>query len=168
MTKRPDDLITIEAASKLADRGKSTVRLWVRKELVSGYKKNPKNKNSALLVSRAEILAHLAVNGKINPPRPKSPVQISVSAEQWISEKERLLTQIKSLEREKELMSQLLLQSQENTKTHEMMNRQLISARDLAESELQRQIRAVELSEEKNKMLSMKIEALTVYLSMPW
>jgi len=168
MKNRPDDLITIATGAKLADRGKSTVRLWVRKGLISGYKKNPKNKNSTLLVSQAEIMAHLAVNGKINPPRPKSIDEISVSAEQWLTEKELLLEKISSLEREKELMNQLLIQAQENTKTHELMNRQLISARELAESELNRQIKAFELAEEKNMRLSKRMDELTVYMSMPW
>lgn len=168
MSNRPNDLITIGDASILADRGKSTIRLWVRKGLISGLKKNPKNKNSALLVSKSEIMAHLAVNGKVNPPRPKSTEEITVSAQQWINEKEILISKIEGLESERKLMNQLLDQAQENTKMLQIMTEQLISARELAESELQRQIKATNVVENNNIRLSRRIEDLMVYLSMPW
>ena len=168
MRKIPTDLITIADAAQLSDRGKSTVRLWVRKGLVSGHKKNAANKNSPLLVSRSEIMAHLAMNGKINPPRPKQVEKISVSATQWRNEKDVLLEKINRLENEKILMNQLLGQAQENAKIHQMMAAQLISARELAESELQRQIKAMSVVEENNIRLSRRIEDLMVYLAMPW
>ena len=168
MTKRPDDLITIGEAATLADRGKSTIRLWVRKGLISGHKKNPANKNSALMVSKSEVMAHLAVNGKINPPRPKAIEEITVSAQQWQVEKELLLAKISGLETEKKLMTRLLEQAQENADVQKEMAQQLISARQLAESELQRQIKATEILESNNIRLSRRIEDLMVYLSMPW
>ena len=48
------------------------------------------------------------------------------------------------------------------------MNDQLIQARHLVESELNRQIALLEVTEEKNKRLTTRVEELTVYLAMPW
>lgn len=168
MTERPNDLITITEASVLADRGKSTIRLWVRKHLISGYKQNPSNKNSTLLVSKNEIMAHLAVNGKINPPRPKPIDEITVSAQQWQVEKSKLINQIKGLERERELMAQLLEQSQENINIQKRMAEEIIDAKKKVEAELQRQIKTTEMLELNNVRLSRRIEDLMSYLSMPW
>ena len=117
------------------------------------------------MVSKSEIMAHLAINGKINPPRPATVETISVSATQWGNEKDMLLEKIKRLETEKSLMNKLLEQAHENTKIHQLMTEQLISARELAESELQRQIKAMAVVEDNNMRLSRRIEDLMVYSS---
>ena len=68
MPTTPNDLITIKEASAMSGKSTSSVRSWVRQKKITGYKADPNNKNSALLVSEGELRVHLAVNGKITSP----------------------------------------------------------------------------------------------------
>ena len=47
---RPEDLITAEEAGVMADKKKDTIRSWVRKNKLTGYRQDPENKTSALMV----------------------------------------------------------------------------------------------------------------------
>ena len=68
MSKKPNDLITVKEASKMSAKSVSSIRSWVRQKKLTGHKKNPKNKNSALMVSESELRTFLALNGKITSP----------------------------------------------------------------------------------------------------
>ena len=59
-SSRPDDLITAREAATYSDKGLSTIRNWVRKGLLTGYRLNPVKSNSALLISTHELRCHLA------------------------------------------------------------------------------------------------------------
>ena len=66
------DLIPIKEAATLVDRTVPTLKKWIKREEISGVRENPDNPRSRLLVSRRELMAHMATAGKAaNPPRPK-------------------------------------------------------------------------------------------------
>lgn len=60
---RPDDLIPVRDAAQLAGRGISTIRTWVRMGKVDGWREDPDDDNSRLLVSRAAIVEVAAALG---------------------------------------------------------------------------------------------------------
>ena len=49
--ERPEDLITAEDAAKMAGEEKDTIHGWVSKGTIAGYRKDPTNKFSTLMVS---------------------------------------------------------------------------------------------------------------------
>lgn len=160
-TNRPDDLITAQEAAIMADRSKSTVRSWVRQGHLTGYRKDPKRKNSALLVSRSEVSAYLSVNGKIDPPRKQTDSELTASME-------RLRLHVAELEKERELNQELKKLWEAKCETMQatiQAERSRAGAeKERAESEKLRANRA----EDKIVYLEKRIEQLMVYATLPW
>lgn len=67
---QPVDLIPLREAAKLVDRSVSTLRKWVRAELLQSYRETPEDPSSRVLVSRQELLQH-AVAAGLNPAPPR-------------------------------------------------------------------------------------------------
>lgn len=70
----PSDLLPVREASRLVDRGVSTLRGWIRDGALTRYLEDPTHpENSRVLVSRAELLT-LAVTAKLasHPGRPSA------------------------------------------------------------------------------------------------
>ena len=65
--ERPDDLITAQQAAQMSGKSKNTIRAWVRQEKLTGYRQNPKKSNSALMISRAELMVFLATEATPTP-----------------------------------------------------------------------------------------------------
>jgi len=67
------DLIPIKEAAALVDRTVPTLKKWIKNGDLNGERENPDNPRSRLLVSRRELMTHMATAGKAaNPPRPKA------------------------------------------------------------------------------------------------
>ena len=82
VTIRPDDLITAKEAAKMAGKKKDTIRSWVRKNKITGYREDPNNSNSALMVSEAELRLYLGGGCNVTHPNNKGRPEIpSVSLE---------------------------------------------------------------------------------------
>ncbi len=67
------DLIPIKEAAAMVDRTVPTLKKWIKHDDLAGVRENPDNPRSRLMISRRELMAHMATAGKsANPPRPKS------------------------------------------------------------------------------------------------
>jgi hypothetical protein len=65
------DLIPIKEAATLVDRTVPTLKKWVKNSEITGIRENADNPRSRLMVSRKELMVHMATAGKsTNPPRP--------------------------------------------------------------------------------------------------
>ena len=95
---KPQDLITVKEASTMAGKSVATIRSWVRKGKITGFKEDVNNHSSPLLISTEELRAYLHTGATLTHPnntgRPDIP---SVS----IQEKER---EIQTLQNELELL----------------------------------------------------------------
>lgn len=69
MAEQPPDLVAVREAAPLVDRSLSTLRAWVRAGEIPGYREEPGNGRSRLMVSRAELLAYAAACKVPDPPR---------------------------------------------------------------------------------------------------
>ncbi len=67
---RPADLVDVQEAGRLVDRSVSTIRAWVRKGELEGYRQDPRRRNSRLLVSRRSLLALAGLTKDPEPARP--------------------------------------------------------------------------------------------------
>ena len=79
---RPVDLISAAEAGVMAGKKKDTVRSWVRKGKITGYRLDPDNPTSTLMVSTAELRVYLATDAtpthpdnKGRPPTPSASVE---------------------------------------------------------------------------------------------
>jgi len=104
--EKPNDLITAKEASTMANKSKATIRTWVRKGKLSGYKEDDNNHSSPLLVSANELKCYLALNGTITPPKVGRPNTPSVSMVEKDKEIERLEKQLEITERELSINTQ--------------------------------------------------------------
>ena len=126
---RPDDLVTVAEAASMADRGVSTVRSWVRRRLLTGWKEDEAKQNSALLVSRQELMAYLAMNGKASPPRAEKAPELSASLAELQRGKAEAEGRVLALEREVSLLRELLGEKQELVDQARRMESHLSDAR---------------------------------------
>ena len=107
--ERPEDLITAKEAGTMAGKSLATIRSWVRKGKITGHRKDPKKKNSTLMISQEELQAYLALNAQPNHPNVKGrPDTLSVSLtdkdkrieelEKQLQDKKFSMVEIKGLE----------------------------------------------------------------------
>ena len=69
MEAMPTDLILLRDATRMVDRGYSTLRAWVRAGHLKAYQKEPQL-NAPLYLSRSELMAWMVTGGKaMRPPR---------------------------------------------------------------------------------------------------
>lgn len=159
---RPNDLISAPNAALIAERSKSSIRAWVRDGKVSGYRLDPSKKNSALMVSKSELLAFLAQNKK--PGKSKQTgrhVDISVSKTRKDDQIQTLIKDLEVARKEIDMLGQVIgakddlsdmLKSQINRL--EAHNADLKTELDSVKSEVER--------------LTVKHQQTLVYLSLPW
>ena len=144
MNTQPEDLITIKEASKMAGKSQSSIRSWIRSKKISGYKRDPKNRNSSLLVSEEELRIYLATNGKITSSEVGRKPDISRSLQS-------MDTEIKSLKEKIVILENNLV-----------VANQLISAKDELVANLQNQILDCKDRDSRNIL---EIERLSVLIS---
>ena len=78
--ERPEDLISAQEAGTMACKTLPTIRSWVRKGKITGHRKDPRKKNSTLMISQEELRTYLAVNAEPTHPNVKGrPDTLSVS-----------------------------------------------------------------------------------------
>ena len=159
--EKPNDLITVKEASVMANKSKATIRVWVRKGKVSGYKKDESNHSSPLLVSTEELKMYLAMNGAITPPTVGRPTTPSVS----IVEKDM---KIGSLETQLEI-----------SKEKEQMNTQRVEDLKAFITTLENQLKCrdndiLSLREQLQRVLDLQVKThedhniLLHWVSLPW
>ena len=176
MSKKPTDLVTADEAAVMAQRTKASIRGWVRKGLIEGFRQNPEKPNSALMISKEALLVFLAQNNKQNKTgRPlatekKETEAYSENTEQinFALEKQSLQGQIDNLKAEKELLREMIAQQGQTIEQAKRIEQHLIDARKQVERELEYQRTAVAVANEKIATLENKNQQLLVYLTLPW
>ena len=159
---QPDDLITAEEAAVVSDRSKSSIRTWVRVGKLTGYKADPTKSNSALMVSKCELIAFLATNK--SPDKPKQAGRqpdISVSIEKIEKEKIELEMQLKIAQEKIEMLERFICQSEQLSSIQkdalaasEQRNKDIKLDNDLLKEEVARS--------------RLRLEQVSFYLSLPW
>ena len=160
--ERPEDLITAQEAGTMAGKSLATIRSWVRKGKITGHRKDPKKKNSTLMISQEELQAYLAVNAQPNHPNVKGrPDTLSVS----LTDKDKRI---------EELEKQLLL---EKARNEALVNniRDIRTFTDRLQSIIDSQsdeLKSLRSSFESLLELQDRSQAdnmrLTAYISLPW
>lgn len=180
MSEQPTDLITADEAAVMAERTKASIRGWVRKGLLKGFRQDPKKPNSALMISKEKLLLFLAQNNKQNKTgRPlatakkelEQPAKDTTETTEQIAfhmEKQNLQAQITNLMAEKDLLREIIAQQNQTIEQAKRIEQHLIDARKQIERELEYQRTAVAMANEKMAMLENKNQQLLVYLTLPW
>ena len=164
----PKDLITAKEAAKMAGKSKATIRLWVRDNKLTGYRKDPKKKNSTLMISQEELRAYLSINGKLTSKEIGRPSELTAS----LTAKEQELQKIKEeLQKREELIANLEKQLVKKDELTSILHNDLRS-RDSQINSLNQQLSQTlhilaNLQEEKSQ-LSSNYQRLTTYISLPW
>ena len=106
---RPNDLISAKEASIMAGKKKDTIRSWVRKGKITGYRLTPKKPTSTLMVSTAELQVFLGTKATLTHPnntgRPPLPTASLATKDKEIENLKKEL----SLEQERLKSTQLRL-----------------------------------------------------------
>ena len=115
---RPTDLIRAEDAAVVSARSKSSIRTWVRLGKLTGYKEDPRKQNSALMVSKSELIAFLAMNK--SPEKPKQTGRqpyISASVDKLRTENKDLEMQLRIAQQKIQMLERLMSQTEEMSTT---------------------------------------------------
>ena len=185
MSEQPTDLITAKEAAVMADRTKASIRGWVRKGLLEGFRQDPEKTNSALMISKEALLIFLAQTNKQN--KTGRPLAIENNPETSIDdaktnkpttensenmnlmlEKQKLQAQIDNLQAEKQLLREIIAQQKQTIDQAKRIEEHLIDARKQVERELEYQRTATVICNEKLANLENKNQQLMVYLTLPW
>ena len=98
---KPQDLITVKEASIMAGKSVATIRSWVRKGKVTGFKEDVSNHSSPLLISTEELKTYLHTGATLTHPnntgRPTIP---SVSIQNKEQEIQTLKNELELLRKE--------------------------------------------------------------------
>ena len=161
-SNRPDDLISAKEAGVMAGKSKVTIRSWVRKGKLTGYRLDPDNKTSTLMISKQELLTYLAVNVKPNHPNNNGrPETKSVS----LIEKEKEIDELKKeLELERERVKNLVSVNGDMKTLTDTLQR-MLESRDQEVKELTGTVSTL-LGEQIG--LRQDNRQLTAYISLPW
>ena len=187
MTNQPDDLITADEAAVIAERTKASIRGWVRKNLLQGFRQDPKKSNSPLMISKAELLLFLAENNKqkkVGRPTIQEQKQKKeqVDNQEQQHKRDALLEQqvqsssliailqakIQTLEAEKTLLREMLEQQQQNVEQGKRIENHLLETKNMVERELEYQRVLTSQANEKAEKLQLKLQQLMMYLTLPW
>ena len=165
---RPEDLISAKEAGKMAGKSKATIRLWVRDNKLTGYRKDPKKKNSTLMVSQEELRASLAINGKLTSEDVGRPSELTASLLEKDNQIKGLEEKLKSVEEVVSSLQEELVRKNELTSRFEIQ----LDGRDSQIKSLNNQLEQtlqvlMNLQEEKSQ-LSSNYHQLTAYISLPW
>jgi hypothetical protein len=162
MAKRPKDLVTLDVASILFEKSKSSLRYYLKNGKVTKYKLHPDKKNSPVMVSKEELKTYLAVNGlpksKSSKGRPKSKV---LSREVIKQERDTALNEIIMLKAQIKMKDDLIKMAQQHTDDIKSANLTLDNQLKSLRTDLSYQV-------ERNEKLENKVNQLTYYLSLPW
>ena len=159
---QPEDLVTAKEAALMADRSKASIRTWVRLKKLTGYKQDPYKRNSALMVSKSELLAFLANNK--SPDKLKQAGRasdISMSVAKLEEEKKLLELQLKMTQEKIELLVQLLVQAEELADNQ----KRAIAAENSRNKEYKQENR---LLKEELACTRLRLDQMSFYLSLPW
>lgn len=168
MSKKPNDLITVKEASKMSAKSVSSIRSWVRQKKLTGHKKNPKNKNSALMVSESELRTFLALNGKITSPSIGRSPDFSAS----IAEKDKEIKELKQKIEDLEIAVKTAVNlADSKSELIANLQNQVLSANNRlnhSESKTEQLLEMLASSQQKNNELTDSYQRLTAYYSLPW
>lgn len=138
--ERPDDLITASEAATIAGKKKATIRSWVRKKKITGYREDPANNTSSLMVSKSELRVYLVTNGTITHENNKGrPETISVSVKEKEEEIDRLKKELETYKEKCKLTEQRVCDLQTFNDTLQGM----LQARESEVNSLNRQLQSV-------------------------
>ena len=168
MKNKPKDLITVKQASLMSGKSVSSVRSWIRQKKISGYKKNPKNKNSALMVSQNELMTFLALNGKITSSEVGREPDQSASIQAKNQEISELRQKIEDLELAVRTAVNLADSKSELIANLEI---QVLSSKELlnqSEKRIEQLLEMLANAQQKNSQLSDSYHRVTAYYSLPF
>jgi septal ring factor EnvC (AmiA/AmiB activator) len=166
---RPDDLISAKEAGILAGKKKDTIRSWVRKGKLTGYRLTPNKPTSTLMVSTVELRVFLGTKATVTHPnntgRPPLPTASLAAKDKEIENLKKELT----IEQERRTSTQLRLQDFQtfhNTLKNSLRQREteLFSVRNQLKCAARSQN---ELLDKYHKSQDDYIK-LSAYLSLPW
>ena len=161
--QRPDDLITAQHAAQMSGKSKNTIRAWVRQEKLTGYRQNPQKSNSALMISKAELMVFLATEAIPTPTESRvgRPEAESASIAKIRLENQELQAKVTALEQEKEFLRQMLDHQKELINELQNSRNMLTEQGKLSRLDLEREV-------DKTERLQMRIERLTMYFALPF
>ena len=160
--QRPNDLITAPEAGTIAERSKSSIRAWVRDGKLSGYRSDPSRKNSALMVSKSELLIFLAQNKK--PGKSKQTgrkTDKSVSTVRLSENAVRLQQEVEMAKKEVEMLGHVIRAKDDLLDMLKDQIKRLEAYNSDVKVELDR------VKTEHDRILAHHRQTL-VYLSLPW
>ena len=160
---RPSDLITAQDAAKMSGKSKNTVRAWVRQSKLTGYRADPQKSNSALMISKGELMVFLAteatptaINSNVGRPEVES-----ASIAKLRQENQELKAKVVALEQEKEFLRQMLDHQKELIQELQNSRTMIAEQGKLSRVDLEREM-------EKTERLQLRIDHLTAYFAMPF
>lgn len=159
---QPNDLILAKEAAVMSERSKSSIRTWVRLNKLTGYKQDPNKKNSALMISKSELLAFLATNK--SPDKLKQagrPPDISASLSKLEIDKKEIEAEMKIAQEKIKMLERMLVQADQLSSTQT----QAIEAAERRSAELRVDNELLKTDLVRTRL---KLEQVTVYLSLPW
>ena len=164
--ERPADLISMEEAADMAGEKKDTVRDWVRNGTLTGYRKDPINKFSTLMVSCNELQVYLSTKALV--AHPNNTVIPSVS----LLDKDKEIAQLKKELGEYKAKCNSLQDEFVQFKTFTDRLQVQLESRDSQVSGLRGFVKSVmELQDglrDDNRQLQADNRRLTSYVSLPW
>ena len=162
MLEKPEDLISAQMAAVICGKSLSSVRAWVRKNKLTGYRQDPDRSNSALMISRSELEEYL-LRSNAAPAK-----QTTIKNSSKVGRPPAPSVSLGSLEIEmKELRSQLAVSEaryeaqQSVLKQQEELIAELREMRGWLKGSLDEQ-------KAKNERLQTQVVQMTAYFSMPW
>ena len=167
-SKSPSDLISLSAAATMAGKSSHTIRSWIKKKKVSGYKEDPDNRNSALLVSEEELRVYLGLNGKVTSPEVGRKEDLSVSLLAKDAEISILKNKVESLERENAQLLANISQFQQLSTNLNTVLESRGNELDKSNERVRELILLISEYQQENQAISTKYQQLTTYLSLPW
>ena len=167
--ERPEDLITTEKAAKMAGEKKDTIHGWVRNGTLTGYRKDPTNKFSTLMVSCNELQLYLGTKAQVaHPNNTGRPLAPSVSLVDKDKEIEQLKKGLEAYQAKCDSLQDELVQVRTFTDRLQIQ----LESRDIKVSGLQDFLKSVmELQSDlrdDNRQLQADNRRLTSYVSLPW
>ena len=167
--ERPKDLITAEDAAKMAGEEKDTIHGWVGNGTIAGYRKDPTNKFSTLMVSCNELQVYLVTKAQgTHPNHTGRSFTPSVSLVDKDKEIEQMKKALEAYQAKCDSLQNELVQFRTFTDRLQIQlesrDKQVSGLRDFLQSvtELQAELR------DDNRQLQADNRRLTTYMSLPW
>lgn len=167
--ERPHDLIRARMAAKMAGKGLATIRLWVRKGKLTGYRHDPVNPRSPLMVSEEELRIYLHTSAKathtLNRGRPPIP---SASVSQMKKEKEKAEKDLSHVQTQFEHSRAFIDRLEKDLDREQSINSELRAQN----ADLLKQIENLHMEKDQlrieKEQLRIEKEQLLSYCAQPW